>query len=117
MTDKVLITIHEDSVAPRFDLAAEALIVAVGSGGELEGRRTMLLPQPSAEALCDLILAEGVGYVVCGGIEEEYYQYLTWKKVHVFDSIMGPYARVLQSLEQGGLHQNSTRFHIPGGLG
>jgi hypothetical protein len=116
MGNKVLITIHADHVAPRFDLATEVLIVSVGSDGNLEDQRTIVLPQSSPEDLCNLILAENVGYVFCGGIEEEYYQYLIWKKVNVIDSMMGPYGPVLERIAQGGLHQDPRFPRNPGGL-
>jgi len=110
MANKILITIHENDVAPRFDLAMEVIIAALSGEGNLRDQKTMVLPHASPEDLCHLILAEGVGVVVCGGIEEEYYQYLIWKKVEVLDSTMGPWARVLEKLEQGTLAKGSNLF-------
>jgi hypothetical protein len=43
-----------------------------------------------------MILTEGITTVICGGIEEEYFQYLTWKKVKVIDSVIGTYDRALE---------------------
>lgn len=107
MGRKILITISEDHVAPRFDLATEVLVLSLDSEGNIQDRRTMVLPQASPEDLCHLILTEGAGIVICGGIEEEYYQYLQWKKVKVMDSVMGPYTGALDKLAHGPLGQES----------
>ena len=95
MNNKILITIWRNDVAPRFDLTTEVLIVSLNSKGGVDHRRTVVLPKVSAEDLCHLIITEGISLVICGGIEEEYYQYLTWKKVRVIDSMIGPYERAL----------------------
>ncbi len=103
MSQKVLITITENEVAPRFDLATEVLISSLGENGGVLDNKTMVLGSESAESLCELILAEGVHTVICGGIEGEFYDYLTWKKVHVLDSVMGPWERALERLGAGNL--------------
>jgi hypothetical protein len=36
--------------------------------------------------------------VVCGGIEAEHFDYLTWKQVRVIDNVIGPVAAVLDRL-------------------
>jgi len=100
---KILIPLLGDDVAPRFDLAPEALIAVLRSDGSLAEERTLILSEASPEALCHLILTEKVDTVVCCGIEDEYYQYLTWKKVKVIDSVMGPYTKVLEKMEKGTL--------------
>ncbi len=94
----ILVPLLEDAVAPRFDLAIEVLI-ARASKGRLTGEpRVVLLPGPSADALCSLILEEHVTHVVCGGIEDAHYQYLTWKKVEVVDRVIGSWEGVLRLL-------------------
>jgi predicted Fe-Mo cluster-binding NifX family protein len=103
MAEKVLIPLYVNDVAPRFDLATEAFIGTIGERGEILEERTIVLPHASCDALCHLILAERVGVVICGGIEEEYYQYLTWKKVLVLDSVIGPYERALDRFRAGHL--------------
>lgn len=100
---RALIPLLGDDVAPRFDLAPEALIVAIGPTGPARVEKSIVLPQASAEALCGLIMSEKVDLVVCCGIEEEYYQYLSWKKIKVIDSVMGSYSRVLERLSEGTL--------------
>jgi hypothetical protein len=87
-----------EEVAPRFDLATEVL-VARTRDGHLSGEpRVVLLPGPSADALCSLVLAERAGCVVCGGIEDVHYQYLTWKNVEVVDRVIGSWPNVLRRL-------------------
>lgn len=113
MTGKTLITIWLDDVAPRFDLASEVLIATLDSRGKVEQRKTLVLPSVSAEYLCQLILSEDIETVICGGIENEYYQYLGWKKVRVIDSVIGPFERALElagndSLEAGAILFETT---------
>lgn len=98
MAHKILIPIQDVDVAPRFDLATEVLIVQLDEQGTPIRERTMVMPHPSAEDLCTLILSEGVDTVICNGIEDEYYQYLGWKKITVFDSVMERYRDALQVL-------------------
>lgn len=96
MASKILITLYENDVAPRFDLATEVLIVS-GDGEE----RMVVLPRASADQLCHLVITEGIPVVICGGIEESYYQYLTWKRVRVLDSVIGSYPAVLKRFHAG----------------
>lgn len=87
---RILLTLQGEVVAPRFDLANEILI-ARGERGELvEPPREILLPGPSGEELCGLVVKEGITHLVCGGIEDEHYQYLIWKGVVVLDRVIGP---------------------------
>ena len=89
MPHKLMVVLFEDHVAPRFDQATEVLLVDGGTGDRPADKKVLILPHPSAEQLCQLIITEGVKTVICGGIEEEYYDYLTWKKVDVIDSVIG----------------------------
>ena len=100
---KILITILENDVAPRFDLTTEVLMATLGESGQVLDEKTIVLPRASSEDLCYMILAENVGVVVCGGIEDEFFQYLAWKKVKVIDSVIGPWARVLTELGENRL--------------
>jgi len=87
-TKRILIPLFRDEVAPRFDLATEVLLAEVSPGGEVV-TQDYLLPHPSADGMCDLILSKGVDVVVCGAVEEEFYHYLRWKRVEVIDNIAG----------------------------
>lgn len=100
---RILIPLVGDDVAPRFDLAPEALIAVCASGTAPAVEKSIVLAQASAETLCRLIMTERIDVVVCCAIEEEYYQYLSWKKVKVVDSVMGSYLDVLEQIQMGSL--------------
>ena len=112
MTRKILITLNENDVAPRFDLATEVLIATLPEQGAVE-QKTLVLAHPSAEDLCQLILNEDIRVVVCGGIEEEFYEYLTWKKVRVLDCVMGPWEHALERLRERQLKPGAVLFDRP----
>ncbi|GAB6057434.1 NifB/NifX family molybdenum-iron cluster-binding protein [Desulfonatronum parangueonense] len=95
----VLVVVHEGEVAPRFDHVLEAVLATEDE----DAKHNLIMPQSSAEELCHLILKENVQEVVCGGIEDEYYQYLTWKKVKVLDNVIGPVDWALQRWKSGDL--------------
>lgn len=116
MPDKVLITLKDHCVAPRFDLTAEVLIATVDPDRTIRSKRTFVLSHASAEDLCHLILTEQVGALICGGIEEEYYQYLTWKKVRVLDSVMGPWEQALVRWVDGTLQEGTILYDRPARL-
>jgi predicted Fe-Mo cluster-binding NifX family protein len=115
MSQKVLTTLCENAVAPRFDLTTEVLISSVGTDGCIEKNRTMVLAHASAEDLCQLISNEGVEVVICNGIEEEFFEYLTWKKVQVLDSVMGSWEHALNLFAQGKLKAGSILLDRPEG--
>jgi hypothetical protein len=110
---KVLITVEGAEVAPRFDLTTEVLLGRLDASDAFGEEKTVVLPQASPEELCHMILAQDVEAVVCGGIEDEYYQYLTWKKVTVIDSVMAPWARAVQALRDGDLRPGAVLFDRP----
>ncbi len=110
MSQKVLTTLFENAIAPRFDLATEVLISSINTDGCIENNRTMVLAHASAEDLCQLISNEGVEVVICNGIEEEFFDYLTWKKVRVLDSVMGPWEHALNLFAQGKLRTGSILY-------
>ncbi|GAU09138.1 NifB/NifX family molybdenum-iron cluster-binding protein [Desulfoplanes formicivorans] len=93
---KILVPVSGGEVAPRFDMAPEVLIVTTDDNNTVVATRTMVLPQASADDLCSLILTERIDVVACNGIEEEYYRFLTWKKIRVVDSIMDTVENALE---------------------
>lgn len=88
---KLLATLLDNTIAPRFDLTAEVMIAECKKGKMAAKPRMVLLPTPSADELCTLILKENIGVVICGGIEESHFQYLSWKKIRVIDRVVGPW--------------------------
>jgi predicted Fe-Mo cluster-binding NifX family protein len=110
MSNKVLITIEGDHIAPRFDLTTEVLIATMSARGHREAERTVVLPHASPEDLCHLILSKGIETLICNGIEDEYYQYLKWKKVEVYDSVIGPWSQALIQYRRGKLKPQTIFF-------
>ncbi|MES9997007.1 NifB/NifX family molybdenum-iron cluster-binding protein [Desulfovibrio aminophilus] len=110
MDKKILIALRGDEVAPRFDLATEALMVTLTDQGEIVDRKSLLLAHASGDDLCDLALGRDASGVVCGAIEEEYYHYLRWKRVDVLDSVAGPVEDVLRALAGGTLRAGDVLF-------
>jgi predicted Fe-Mo cluster-binding NifX family protein len=96
MEQRILIPLYGDQVAPRFDLATEVFIFSITDKGRLVEEKTVVLPRASAEQLCHLVLLEKIDTVVCGGIEDEYYQYLRWKHIKVMDSVIGSCRAVIE---------------------
>ena len=114
MSHKVLIPLYGNDVAPRFDLATEAYIAKLDESGIVE-EHTYVLPHASSDELCRMVLSEGVSEVICGAVEEEYFQYLTWKKVTVIDSVIGPYSEVLERFRTGRLEPGDILADRSGG--
>ncbi len=110
MSKKILIPLLGNDVAPRFDLATEVLMTQVNAPDSIEDEKIMVLQEASAEKLCHLILTEGINVVICGGIEEEYYKYLVWKKVEVIDSIVGLWSSALERFASGELSPGEILF-------
>ena len=103
MNRKVLIPLLDEDVAPRFDLATDVLIAVTDSRGAVRERKLLIMPHGSAEKLCQLVITEQVGTVICGGIEEEHYDYLAWKQVRVIDNVIGAGETALQQLGRNRL--------------
>ncbi|MFH1887321.1 MAG: NifB/NifX family molybdenum-iron cluster-binding protein [Pseudomonadota bacterium] len=107
---KILITLLQDEVAPRFDLATDVLVARTDDAGRVLSKKTLVLPAPSGEQMCQLVLSEGADVVVCGGIENEFWQYLKWKGVSVVDSVMGPWERALELSAAGSLSEGMILY-------
>lgn len=100
---KILITAQGDFVAQRFDLTAEAVIATVEGGEPLGKPRTIIMDRPSPEDLCNMIMEEKIDMVICGGIEDRHYHFLTWKKIRVIDFVVGDHQSVLKKAIAGDL--------------
>ncbi|MBU1195909.1 MAG: hypothetical protein KKE62_16210 [Proteobacteria bacterium] len=103
MIHKIIIPLFHEEVAPRFDLASEVLVILLSKGNVIEEKKTIVLPRPSADELCHLLLSENVNTLICGAIEEEYYQFLKWKKINIYDSIAGNWALALEHWQKNVL--------------
>lgn len=100
--EKIVVPVWGDQVAPRFDLTAEVLVFRIEEG-LLKEERLFVLPQASNEELCQFILKEGATALICGGIEEEYLRYLEWKKVIVYENVIGNVRKALEAFMTGNL--------------
>ena len=110
MSSKVLIPLYGNDVAPRFDLATEVLIGVRDENRPKGEEKIMVLSQPSSEQLCQLVLNEGMDAVICNGIEEEHYQVLVWKRVSVYDAVIGPWGKVLRRFYAGTLNSGDNLY-------
>ena len=104
MIHKITIPLFHEEVAPRFDLATEVLIILLSNGNIVEEKKTIVLPRSSADELCHLLLAENINTLICGAIEEEYYQFLKWKKINIYDSIAGKWSQALEQWQNNSLN-------------
>lgn len=116
MGKKILVTLYRDEVAPRFDLTSEVLLVTVNAEGREAKRQELVLAHSSADDLCDLILDREVSVVITGGMEEEHYHYLRWKRLAVVDGIAGPAEEALRLYLEDRLESGAILFpRGPGG--
>ncbi len=110
MSTKILVTLYRDEVAPRFDLASEVLLVTVDATGREVKRQELVLAHSSADDLCDLILDRDVSVVITGGMEEEHYHYLRWKRLTVLDGVAGLAEAALARHLSGQLESGDILF-------
>lgn len=100
---KIMIAISQNAVAPRFDLAMEAVIAESRNGSLTGDPRVLLISEPSGDELCALAVGEAADIVVCGGIDQVHHDYLVWKKISVIDDVIGPHEEALRRLLKGKL--------------
>ena len=110
MIKKALICLYGNDVAPRFDLTTEVFIASIGPDNHIEDEKSVVLPRASAEELCHIILTGDIHTVICGGIEDEFYQYLTWKRIQVIDSVIGSIQKVLDAFVRGTLRSGAILY-------
>ena len=102
---KILLTLAGEMIAPRFDLATDIRIVRVEDNMIVTPPKTMLLPGPSADDLSGLVLKENINSIICNGIEEEHYSFLTWKKIEVIDRVIGSADAAIRAYLDGELKE------------
>ena len=105
-----MIPIQGEFVAPRFDLATEVLIARYEDCALLGDPKTIIMERPSDEGLCQMIVAEHITAMVCGGIEELHYNFLIWKKVNVLDGVIGDWQTALEKTLDGTLQQGAVFY-------
>jgi predicted Fe-Mo cluster-binding NifX family protein len=114
---RVLVTLRDEYVSPRFDLATEVLLVDLAEDGEELTRRLVVLQEASAESLCQFVISNGIDELICGAIEEEFHQYLTWKKVRVLDSVVAEWETALAAHREGSLSEGDVLLERAGDAG
>lgn len=114
MGKKILVTLYRNEVAPRFDLATEVLLVVVDENGREAKRQELVLAHAGADDLCDLILDREVGVVITGGMEEEHYHYLRWKRLEVLDGVAGLAEDALDLYLKGALQSGAILYEGAG---
>lgn len=100
---KLLIPIQGDYVAPRFDLASEVIILRFSEGEIVGDAKTIIMERPSEDELCQLVVEANISDLICGAIEEQHYNFLVWKRVKVFDSIIGGWRAAVDLLLKSSL--------------
>lgn len=108
---KILIALDGEWVSARFDLTNVVVIIQADADNLNSEPREILLTGASSEELCGLIIKEGVTHVICGGIEDEHYQYLSWKGIAVFDRVIGRWQAALSRMLAGSLASGDVLLH------
>lgn len=105
--NKLLIPIQGDFVAQRFDLACEIIIVHYDENSIIDKPKTIIMDRASDEELCQMIVEENITHVVCGGIEEQHYNFLIWKKITILDSVICGWQMAIDKMIAGKLQQGA----------
>lgn len=90
-------------MAQRFDLATEIILASFDENGLTEEYKRIIMEKPSDEELCHMVVDLHITHVVCGAIEEMYYNFLVWKNVAVIDEIIGGWQDALERAVHGKL--------------
>ncbi len=111
----IMVVLCRNEVAPRFDMAVEALIASTAEQDAENAAepRHMLIAHPSGEEMCDLVTRLGVTTVVCGGIEEDHFHFLRWKRVDVICNVLGLGTAALAAALAGTLQDGENLFAAP----
>lgn len=111
--ENILIPLLDNELAPRFDLATEALIVSLTRETSAMGRiheKVVVLDSPSGEAMYRLVMTEKVLTIICAGIEKEIYDFLQRKGIEVIDDVCGPADAVLEAHLMGKLKKGKNYY-------
>lgn len=103
MIKKIAVPILNEEIFPRFDLATEVLIITVADQSVIQDKKIIVLPRSSADELCHILLSENISTLICCAIEDEYYEFLKWKEVDVFDGVVGNWTSAFDRWTQGRL--------------
>lgn len=107
---KVAIPIFGEEIVPRFDLTTEVVILTTGKSWEIEEKKIIVLPRSSSDELCHTLLAQEINTLICCAIEDEYYEFLKWKKIAVFDGVSGAWLQAFNRWQNHTLSPGDILF-------
>ena len=93
---RTAIPVLGDEINPRFDLATEVIILQTADKTNLQDKKSVVLPRSSADELCHILLSEKIDTLICGALEDEYYEFLNWKEIEVYDAVSGTWAHAFE---------------------
>ena len=110
--EKILIPLHDNDIAPRFDLATDVLEVTFHkhSPNTPHEEKVLVMARASADELSRFVIAEKINTVICDGIEDQYLQFLKWKGITVISDVMGPVDAVLTRYFSGNLSEGDVLY-------
>lgn len=107
---KVAIPILGEEIVPRFDLSTEVIILTTTKFSDLQDKKIIVLPRSSPDELCHILLVQEINTLICGAIEDEYYGFLKWKKIKVFDGVCGAWTHAFERWQTQTLNPGDILF-------
>ncbi|WP_020585913.1 NifB/NifX family molybdenum-iron cluster-binding protein [Desulfobacter curvatus] len=107
---KIAIPIFGEEIVPRFDLTTEVIILTTTSSCEIQDKKIIVLPRSSSDELCHTLLTQEINTLICGAIEDEYYEFLKWKKIKVFDGVSGAWTHAFERWQTQTLNPGDILF-------
>lgn len=107
---KIAVPVYGEEIVPRFDLSTEVIILTTAQSGEILDKKIIILPRSSSDELCHTLLAQEINTLICGAIEDEYYEFLKWKKIKVFDGVSGRWTHAFERWQTQTLNPGDILF-------
>lgn len=107
---KIAIPILGEEIVPRFDLTTEVIILTTAKFSSIQDKTIIVLPRSSSDELCHTLLAQDINTLICGAIEDEYYEFLKWKKLKVFDGVSGTWTHAFERWQTQTLNPGDILF-------
>jgi len=107
---KIAIPILGEEIVPRFDLTTEVIILTTVKHSGIQDKKIIVLPRSSPDELCNTLLVQEINTLICGAIEDEYYEFLKWKKLEVFDGVSGRWTQALERWRSRTLNPGDILF-------
>ena len=107
---KIAIPILGEEIVPRFDLTTEVIILTTDKRSDIQDQKIIVLPRSSPDELCHTLLVQEINTLICGAIEDEYYEFLKWKKLEVFDGVSGRWAHAFERWQSRTLKSGDILF-------